>query len=158
SYSPPSVAAAYMPLLHVSQAAFMPPLQVIILASVLCNVLQLSFVSDKDTPSNPSCQLGAPDHPLVDGAVADCHPSPQPLCLRQQVINLALGNTDQMMCLSCLAKENQQTQTAVLTRVKNYVLKRECFAKEWARYSSQQFCPYPQTCVPGPCFSDDQKP
>ncbi|HEY9793232.1 MAG TPA: hypothetical protein V6D22_22720 [Candidatus Obscuribacterales bacterium] len=108
-----------------------------------------------DPPSVP-CRfpLDDPQHPLVDGAPKQCHRCRQALCLRQQVINLALGDTDEMLCLSCLATENNQSQDALLTRVKHYIQKRDCFAKQWSRYPSQQYCPYPQNCVPGACFSD----
>jgi hypothetical protein len=133
----------------------MPPLQGIILVLMLCNMLELSVVSKPDTQAEGLSRLDAPDHPLVDGAPTDCSQCRQALCLRQQVINLALGNTDGMLCLGCLSRENEQTPADVLSRVKNYIQKRDCLAKEWARYSSQQFCPYPQTCVPGVCFLDD---
>lgn len=74
------------------------------------------------------------------------------LCLRKQVVNLALGLTDQMLCLTCLAAENEQTTAEVLDGIKDYILSRECFAKQWKRYTSVEYCPDRAGCIPAQCF------
>jgi hypothetical protein len=88
----------------------------------------------------------------VDGAPRACDRCAAALCLRKQVVNLALGLTDQMLCLQCLATENSQTPSEVLEGIKDYVLGRECFAKQWKRYDSVEYCPDRTGCIPGPCF------
>jgi hypothetical protein len=80
----------------------------------------------------------------------NCH---APLCKRKQVINLALGNTDTMMCLVCLGKENGKSPEAVLLEIKDYVLSRNCFRKPWSKYTCQNDCPNPDTCFPVSCFA-----
>jgi len=100
----------------------------------------------------PLCSLQNPDHPLVDGAPRACGKCGDSLCLRQQVINLALGLTDEMSCLPCLAKENSQAPAEVLDGIRDYILSRDCFAKEWKRYISVEYCPNQSGCVPSTCF------
>jgi hypothetical protein len=78
------------------------------------------------------------------------------LCLRKQVINLALGNTDQMKCLICLGQESHKSPQAVLLGIKGYVQGRECFAKVWNRYVHIEDCPNQQECFPDDCFYEQQ--
>ncbi len=104
------------------------------------------------TSSLPICRLDHPDHPLVDGAALLCFKCQAPLCLRKQVINLALGLTEEMMCLSCLAQEHGQSPSELLQGLQDYINSRECFAKQWRRYSSIAFCPDAVGCVPAACF------
>ncbi len=79
------------------------------------------------------------------------------------MINLALGNLDEMFCLNCLGADSAREPEDVLLGVKDYVLSRACFKKEWAKYPNVSFCPEPHSCVPASCFQpgdlddDDQK-
>jgi hypothetical protein len=100
----------------------------------------------------PICSLSNPEHPLVDGAARVCHKCQAPLCLRKQVINLALGLTDEMMCLNCLASENGQDAREVLEGLQDYIQSRECFAKQWRRYETLEYCPDATGCVADVCF------
>jgi hypothetical protein len=99
----------------------------------------------------PLCSLVNPDHPLVDGAPRNCDRCGAALCLRKQVINLALGFVDQMFCLGCLGKDNQ-TPAELLESLRDYIDGRECFAKQWIRYSSVEYCPDQTGCIPHQCF------
>jgi hypothetical protein len=92
------------------------------------------------------------DKPVVDGAPDACADCSAPLCLRKQVLNLALGNTDEMWCLNCLARDNEQTPQDVLEGLIDYVFSRDCFRKEWLRYVSVQHCPDRAGCLPDTCF------
>ena len=89
---------------------------------------------------------------LINDAPTTCHKCSTSLCLRKQVINLALGNTDKMLCLSCLALDNNQTADEVLMSLKSYVLMRNCFSKQWQRYLNIEYCPDRQGCFPDLCF------
>src|ERR1700728_3881371 len=74
--------------------------------------------------------LKKPKVPLIDGAPSSCSKCDAPLCVRKQVINLALGNTEEMQCLKCLAKESESSESDVLKTSRGYVMERECFRKE----------------------------
>lgn len=100
----------------------------------------------------PICSLNNPEHPLVEGAARLCHKCQAPLCLRKQVINLALGLTEEMMCLSCLGKENEQDPRELLEGLRDYIDQRECFAKQWRRYESVDYCPDRHGCISDVCF------
>lgn len=89
---------------------------------------------------------------LIEDAPGSCAQCGAALCLRKQVINLALGNAETMSCLNCLAKEMGQNPEEVLKRLKDYVDGRDCFKKQWIRYESQDWCPEPNNCFPGECF------
>jgi hypothetical protein len=77
--------------------------------------------------------------------------------LRKQVLNLALGNTEQMMCLNCISKENDQPPSEVLSELMGYVKRRDCFAKEWRRYTDVAYCPDQTGCFATVCFEIDGK-
>jgi len=99
--------------------------------------------------------LTDPENPSVEGAPTECDECGAALCLRQQVINLALGNVDEMLCLKCLGKDNDQTPQTVLENVKDYVNRRECFRKEWKKYESVDSCPNRKGCYPTICFNGE---
>ena len=82
-----------------------------------------------------------------------CHNCAKPLCLRKRTINLALGHTEAMYCLDCLAVMNGQQARDILLVTKEYIAGRECFAKEWRRYESENDCPEPKHCFISECFS-----
>jgi hypothetical protein len=90
---------------------------------------------------------------LIDGAPTACAKCEAPLCLRKQVINLALGNTEEMHCLHCLALESDTTEADVLRTSRGYVMERECFRKEWQKYRDQTACPDRKGCIPDVCFA-----
>ncbi len=96
------------------------------------------------------------DKPIIDQAPLNCCICNAALCLRKQVVNLALGKTDKMMCLSCLAAENNQTPDEVLKSLKSYILLRDCFSKQWHRYKNVEYCPDKQGCFPDLCFSAER--
>src|SRR5262249_13704956 len=80
---------------------------------------------------------------------SSCH---KPLCLRQQVMNLTLGYTEELRCLICLAKEHEQTPESLLASTTQYVMRRDCFRKEWIKYKTREFCPDKIGCFPDACF------
>lgn len=88
----------------------------------------------------PGSENGNVDMRIVDAPSA-CANCGQSLCLRQQVVNLALGQTERMLCLTCLATENEQSQNEILESIVPYILSRDCFAKEWRRHTSDAHCP-----------------
>lgn len=90
--------------------------------------------------------------PLVEGAPLVCSQCGLPLCLRKQVINLALGNTEQMLCLVCWQKEGQRSPAEIIADLIPYVESRACFHKQWVRYISVEFCPDRKGCFPDVCF------
>ncbi len=83
-----------------------------------------------------------------------CQTCAAPLCLRKQVINLALGNEQQMYCLICLANSNGTEAPQLLTRVRDYILGRQCFSREWLKYPTVSACPDPDGCLPDICFGE----
>jgi hypothetical protein len=89
---------------------------------------------------------------LIEGLETTCALCAAALCLREQVLNLALSQTNRLLCLLCLAKDNDKPAEEVLEELKAYILTRECFAKEWVKYLDQGFCPKQSTCYPAPCF------
>ncbi len=93
-------------------------------------------------------------HPLllIEEAPVACARCGALLCLRKQVINLALGNDQAMHCLNCLGEEMGQAPEAVLKRLKDYVDGRDCFKKQWVKYETRDWCPDPSGCFPGDCF------
>lgn len=76
----------------------------------------------------------------IDGAPSACAACGETLCLRQQVINLALGQADRMLCLTCLAAQNEQSPEDVLESIVSYILSRDCFAKQWRRHTGDSHC------------------
>ena len=90
--------------------------------------------------------------PLVPGAALVCAGCGARLCLRKQVVNLALGHVDRMWCLTCLSLESGQSPAEILSGLKAYIQGRDCFRKEWVRYESVEYCPDRQGCLPGICF------
>jgi hypothetical protein len=72
--------------------------------------------------------------------------------VRKTVINLSLGNTEQLKCLVCLAAEEGSAPEQILSGAVDYILGRECFRKEWLRYQSVKDCPDPEGCIPKVCF------
>ena len=98
------------------------------------------------------CDLSNPAHPRVKDVPQQCSQCSSPLCLRKQVVNLALGNTESMLCLRCLGKDADQSPGEILEGLMHYIQQRECFLKEWSRYESIEFCPDRNGCVPDICF------
>ena len=96
--------------------------------------------------------LSNPEHPLVADAPRQCHNCGAALCLRKQVINLALGNDEEMLCLNCLGSDSRQKPAEVLSRLAEYIARRPCFSKEWARYENVDYCPDRGGCLPEVCF------
>ncbi len=99
------------------------------------------------TEIKPEC-----DAPLVAGAPLSCFGCGAELCLRKQVINLALGNVERMWCLLCLSREAGQSPQEILSGLKTYIQGRNCFLKEWVRYETVESCPDQQGCLPLVCF------
>jgi hypothetical protein len=88
----------------------------------------------------------------IDGAPTDCSSCGKALCLRKQVVNLALDNTEEMYCLECLGKINGKGPLEILLATKSYILQRECFCRQWTKYENRSFCPEPLTCYIDECF------
>jgi hypothetical protein len=90
---------------------------------------------------------------LIEGLPGLCARCEAPLCVRKQVLNLALGNTDELLCLKCLAIDNENTQEGVLTGLGEYIQTRDCFRKEWVKYRGVEDCPDRKGCIPAVCFA-----
>lgn len=88
-----------------------------------------------------------------DQLPAECSKCKRPLCLRQKVMNLTVGNVDELFCLECLGQESDRKAVEVLLTLKGYALSRECFSKEWRRYTTVDDCPDRLGCCPEQCFS-----
>lgn len=93
-------------------------------------------------------------HLLIDGCPTQCCACQISLCLRQQVVNLALGFTDVMHCLNCLAQKNQKEPEFILDDLQIYIQSRECFKSQWVKYLDETFCPSPKECYPSVCFKE----
>jgi hypothetical protein len=106
----------------------------------------------KDSMEEPPSSAALQKARLIEDLPETCCRCGKSLCLRQQVINLSLGDTEEMKCLICLAKETEQTPNKVLENTKAYILRRDCFSKEWLRYKNVDFCPDKIGCFPGECF------
>jgi hypothetical protein len=102
-----------------------------------------------------SCSLSDPNHPFVKDAPRHCQACGAALCLRKQVLNLALGNTDEMFCLVCLSQQSDESPDELLKSLMVYVKQRDCFNKEWRRYTGTEFCPDLKGCYPGICFEQN---
>jgi hypothetical protein len=89
----------------------------------------------------------------LDEMPAFCSKCKRALCLRKQVMNLTVGNTDEMFCLECLGEESDRKAVEVLLTLKGYALNRECFLKQWQRYETVADCPDRDGCFPDQCFS-----
>lgn len=89
---------------------------------------------------------------LIDGLSTICLNCSAPLCLRKQVINLALGLVEQMRCLECLGRENERSPEKILEDVKVYISTRDCFKTQWLNYKDISYCPDPEGCFPEVCF------
>lgn len=87
-------------------------------------------------------------------ADAFCKTCSKSLCLRQKVVNYALGNDEELFCLSCLGAQNQCSAAELVIDLREYILGRECFAKEWKKYPERSFCPCPSGCIIEVCFGD----
>jgi hypothetical protein len=105
-------------------------------------------------PASIVSALGKRKIPLIEGAPTTCCHCGAKLCVRKQVVNLALGNPDEMQCLQCLANESETGEAEVLTSARGYVMSRECFRKEWNKYPDRKACPDPKGCIPGVCFNE----
>ena len=92
--------------------------------------------------------------PLIEGCASTCSSCARPLCLRQQVINLALGFVDEMRCLQCLGDENKKKPDSVLDDLMVYIHSRECFKSQWVKYLDESHCPFPKECYPSVCFKE----
>lgn len=90
----------------------------------------------------------------VAGAPTQCGRCGAALCIRKQVINLAMGNVDVLYCLNCLAEIEQETPEKLVSGLVGYIMGRDCFRKEWVRYKTIQDCPTPDACIPRTCFNE----
>lgn len=91
---------------------------------------------------------------LIEGLSTTCQTCGAPLCLRKQVINLALGFLDSMRCLVCIGRENEKEPEKILEDVKVYISTRDCFATQWLNYRNVSACPDPDGCFPDTCFRE----
>lgn len=93
-----------------------------------------------------------PNVPLLNDVAGNCCACSRPLCLRQQVLNLALGNVEEVYCLPCLGRQSDRTALEVLNSLKPYIEGRNCFAKQWRLYLNESNCPDRHGCHPQACF------
>jgi len=70
-----------------------------------------------------------PDLPLLIKAFFSCESCAKKLCMRQKLINLAMGRIEVMYCLSCLGKRENVQAEHLLAKIKTYILSRQsgCF-------------------------------
>ncbi len=92
---------------------------------------------------NPDANIELPLQ--ADVRCSDCA---KELCMRQQLINLAVGRADIMYCLSCLGKRENVQAEQLLAKIKHYILSRQCFQKEWIKYKDLSSCSDPENCLP----------
>jgi hypothetical protein len=90
---------------------------------------------------------------LIDTMPTVCHKCQTALCMRQQVLNMAQGDLDAMLCLSCMAQDCAKEPEQVLLDVGAYILSRQCFSTEWIKYADSSACPFATTCLPDVCFT-----
>lgn len=90
----------------------------------------------------------------VEEKAFNCSQCGQKLCLRKQVINYALGHEEPLFCLKCLAVDADSSEAEILIGIRDYILGRQCFSKEWVKYQDRSFCPCPDNCIPDVCFGD----
>lgn len=100
----------------------------------------------------------ASDIEMLADAPGTCSACAAPLCLRKQLINLALGNDEDMQCLRCLAAEAETSESELLTRISEYICGRECLQKHWIKYETVAHCPDPDGCIPQVCFAQGSRP
>lgn len=67
-------------------------------------------------------------------------------------MNLALGYTEEQLCLQCLAKMHEQDINSMFDFIYGYVESRDCFKKEWIKMKDKKECPLPSSCVIERCF------
>lgn len=92
------------------------------------------------------------DDIYIDDVARECSLCSSPLCLRQQVMNLSLGNLEAVKCLACITSESVDDAETVLGGLRHYIFKRACFKTQWDRYGDRNACPYPEECYPDACF------
>ncbi|MBX9687476.1 MAG: hypothetical protein K2X27_12285 [Candidatus Obscuribacterales bacterium] len=90
--------------------------------------------------------------PEPPGFCANCN---EEVCLRQQLISMALGYAELTYCLKCLAADTARTREDVLETVLPFIWKRDCFLKPWNRYENQDYCPFADSCIPSTCFQKE---
>ena len=88
----------------------------------------------------------------IDGAATTCFICHRKICMRQQVINLALGYIESMFCLHCLAKDMGRSPAEIIESLRPYISERQCFKQSWIKYQGVEYCPDPEGCVPKTCF------
>ena len=91
---------------------------------------------------------------LIEGCPKQCSVCDISLCLRQQVLSLALGYVKTMYCLNCLGRENQKDPAVILDDLKIYIDSREWFKRQWVKDLDDSFCPHPKECYPSVCFME----
>lgn len=94
------------------------------------------------------------DELIVEKAPLHCAQCGARLCLRKQVINLSLGNAEEMLCLVCLSNNNSKAPQEVLSQMRAYVVGRQCFRNQWLKYRNESYCPEPDNCFPDICFEE----
>jgi hypothetical protein len=92
---------------------------------------------------------------LLPEPPGECASCSQTVCLRQQLISMALGYTEKTLCLICLSNEMGRTREDILETVLPFIEKRDCFAKPWNRYENVNYCPFPKACIPDTCFQKE---
>jgi hypothetical protein len=84
--------------------------------------------------------------------VMQCANCQKSICLRQQVVNYALGNDEQLFCLTCLGEQSDNSAQEVVSNLTEYIHGRDCFRKEWVKLSEPAQCSLGEDCVWNLCF------
>lgn len=110
-----------------------------------------------ESPEEFNTTAIACDGKLVPGAPPQCARCGAMLCGRKQVMNLALGFVDTMLCLKCLGKELDREPAEIIEQLIPYIRLRECFNKSWLAYRQVEDCPDRDGCLPAVCFEKNHR-
>lgn len=77
---------------------------------------------------------------MSDFLTYSCDECDAPYCERVYIMNLALGNVEDAFCLSCLAKEYEQSLEMMAKTCWGYVSARDCFKDPWLKIDNTA-CP-----------------
>jgi hypothetical protein len=118
---------------------------------------ELAIEAKAESPVRLGCMIDALASDVVPDPYEEafCKKCKKSLCLRQKVVNYVLGHDEELFCLFCLGEQNQSGAAELVGNMREYILGRECFAKEWRKYPDRSYCPCPSRCIIEVCFGDE---
>jgi hypothetical protein len=69
-----------------------------------------------------------------------CDSCGQPVCERLQVMNLALDNVEDLLCMTCLSTQEETPAPVLSSTLYAYIQSRECFKTPWDNFDAGN-CP-----------------